>query len=148
VVQEGEAVGVVPLARRLKAADLTLIGSHCRGVDLALGMLRGRRGFTAKVINVGSSAGVEACARGESDLSGLHLLDPATEEYNRAAWKRLGKDGVLIKGYVRRQGIYYRKDDFPDEPPTLARLAGMAGLRMLCCSFPMISTTVMNLSCP
>ena len=78
VVQEGETVRVAPLAQTLKVADLTLIGSHCRGVDLALGMLRSERGFTAKVIHVGSSAGVDACARGETDLAGVHLLDAAT----------------------------------------------------------------------
>jgi putative molybdopterin biosynthesis protein len=131
VVPEGEPVRVASLARTLQVADLTLIGSHCRGVDLALGLLRRERGFTAKVINVGSSAGVDACARGETDLAGVHLLDPATGVYNRAARERLGTDGILIKGYVRRQGIYFRKEDFPTEPPTLALLAGMADLRML-----------------
>ena len=131
VVQEGEAVRVIPLAKTLRVADLTLIGSHCRGVDLALGMLRRERRLTAKVINVGSSAGVEACARGETDLAGTHLLDPASGVYNRAALERLGTDAVLIKGYVRRQGIYFRKEEFPAEPPTLDLLTGMAELRML-----------------
>jgi putative molybdopterin biosynthesis protein len=131
VVPDGEVVRVAPLSQRLKTADLTFIGSHCRGVDLALGLLRRARGLTAKVINVGSSAGVEACARGEADLAGVHLLDPASGVYNRAALERLGTDGVLIKGYVRRQGIYFRKGDFPEEPPTLDLLAGMAELRML-----------------
>jgi putative molybdopterin biosynthesis protein len=131
VVPEGDAVRVAPLAQTLKPADLTFIGSHCRGVDLALALLRGKRGLTAKVIHVGSSAGVEACARGETDLAGVHLLDPATGAYNRAARERLGADGVLIKGYVRRQGIYFRKDDFPTGPPTLGRLVGRPELRML-----------------
>jgi len=131
VVPEGEAVWVAPLAQSLKMADLTLIGSHCRGVDLALGMLRKERRFTAKVIHVGSSAGVEACARGETDLAGVHLLDPAIGVYNRAALERLGVGGVLIKGYVRRQGIYFRKEEFPDGPPTLDLLTGRAEFRML-----------------
>ncbi len=131
VMREGEVVRVAPLAQTLKVADLILIGSHCRGVDLALGVLRKERRFTAKVIHVGSSAGVEACVRGETDLAGVHLLDPASGVYNRAALERLGTDGVLIKGYVRRQGIYFRKEDFPTEPPTLDLLAGMADLRML-----------------
>jgi putative molybdopterin biosynthesis protein len=131
VEQEGETVRVAPLAQTLKVADLTLIGSHCRGVDLALSLLRQERGLTAKVINVGSSAGVDACARGETDLAGVHLLDPATGVYNRAARERLGNDGVLIKGYARRQGIYFRRDDFPNAPPTLALLAGKRDLRML-----------------
>jgi putative molybdopterin biosynthesis protein len=131
VEQEGERVTVYPLAKTLKVADLTLVGSHCRGVDLALGMLRRERGLTAKVIHVGSSAGVGACARGETDLAGVHLLDPATGLYNRAARERLGSDGVLIKGYVRRQGLYFRREGFPKEPPTLAQLVDMAEHRML-----------------
>jgi putative molybdopterin biosynthesis protein len=131
VVREGERVRVAPLAQKLKVAELTLIGSHCRGVDLALAMLRRERRFTAKVIHVGSSAGVEACARGETDLAGVHLLDPASGVYNRAACERLGPEGVLIKGYVRRQGIYFRREEFPTEDPTLELLAGRAELRML-----------------
>ena len=131
VVEEGDEVSVAPLVQTLKVADLTFIGSHCRGVDLALGMLRSLRGLTAKVINVGSTAGVEACARGETDLAGTHLLDPHTGVYNHAALERLGADGVLIRGYVRRQGIYFRKGDFPAEPPTLDLLSGNAELRML-----------------
>jgi putative molybdopterin biosynthesis protein len=131
VVREGEAVRVTPLAKTLKVADLTLIGSHCRGVDLALGLLRKERRLTAKVIHVGSSAGVEACIRGETDLAGVHLLDPDSGDYNRAALERLGEDGVLIKGYIRRQGIYFRTEDFPEAPPTLDLLAGRSELRML-----------------
>jgi putative molybdopterin biosynthesis protein len=131
VMREGDAVRVAPLAPTLRMADLTLIGSHCRGVDLALGILREKHGITAKVINVGSSAGVEACARGETDLAGVHLLDPATGFYNRAALSRLGTEGVLIRGYIRRQGIYYRASDFSDAPPTLEQLAGRSDLRML-----------------
>jgi putative molybdopterin biosynthesis protein len=131
VVREGDAVRVTPMAKTLKVADLTLIGSHCRGVDLALGLLRKERRLTSKVIHVGSSAGVEACIRGETDLAGVHLLDPASGDYNRAALERLGDDGVLVKGYVRRQGIYFRKEDFPEEPPTLDLLVGRPELRML-----------------
>jgi putative molybdopterin biosynthesis protein len=131
VVREGDPVRVAPLAQKLDIADLTLIGSHCRGVDLALGILRKDRRLSAKVIHVGSSAGVEACARGETDLAGTHLLDPDSGAYNRAALERLGPDGVLIKGYVRRQGIYFRKQDYPQGPPTLESLAGNSRLRML-----------------
>jgi putative molybdopterin biosynthesis protein len=131
MVREGTPVKVTPLARRMKVVDLTLIGSHCRGVDLALAMLRREHRYTAKVINVGSSAGVEACARGETDLAGVHLLDPDTNVYNRTALHRLGSGGVLVRGYVRRQGIYFRTGDFPQEPPTLPALVDRTDLRML-----------------
>jgi putative molybdopterin biosynthesis protein len=131
VVREGERIRVDPLSQASKVADLTLIGSHCRGVDLALGMLRRERRLTAKVIHVGSSAGVEACLRGETDFAGVHLLDPATGLYNRAALERLGPEGVLVRGYIRRQGIYFRRADFPEKPPTLDSLVEEDGLRML-----------------
>ncbi|MGD2123458.1 MAG: molybdopterin biosynthesis protein [Gemmatimonadota bacterium] len=131
VAREGDLVRVRPLAKKMRVPDLTIIGSHCRGVDLALEILRREGELTAKVINVGSSAGVEACARGETDLAGSHLLDPASGEYNRGALERVGEEGVLIRGYVRRQGIYFRSDMFPDRPPTLAKLVGRADLRML-----------------
>ena len=36
-----------------------------------------------KALNVGSSGGVAAARRGECDLAGVHLLDPATGLYNR-----------------------------------------------------------------
>ncbi|MBT8397472.1 MAG: molybdopterin biosynthesis protein, partial [Gemmatimonadetes bacterium] len=131
VVREGEKVQVAPLARSLKVADLTLIGSHCRGVDLALAILRKERRITAKVIHVGSSAGIEACKRGETDLAGVHLLDPASGEYNVQALEQVGPGGTLVKGYIRRQGIYFRADDFPTDPPNLELLSSDPDLRML-----------------
>lgn len=131
VVAEGDLVQVAPLSKSQTMADLTFIGSHCRGVDLALGVLRREHGLTAKVINVGSTAGVEACARGEADLAGVHLLEAASGLYNRAALARLGGEGVLVKGYVRRQGIYFRKEEFPAGPPTLDLLVGTTEMRML-----------------
>jgi putative molybdopterin biosynthesis protein len=131
VVRGEEVVKVTPLTSASRVADLVLIGSHCRGVDLALGILRRERGLTAKVIHVGSTAGVEACARGETDLAGVHLLDPTSGAYNREALERLGEEGVLVRGYIRRQGIYFRKADFPEEPPSLDLLSSRPELRML-----------------
>jgi putative molybdopterin biosynthesis protein len=51
--------------------------------------------------------------------------------YNLAALERLGAEGGLIRGYVRRQGIYFRTENFPSDPPTLDLLVGKAELRML-----------------
>ena len=50
---------------------------------------------------------------------------------NRAALERLGEDGVLVRGYVRRQGLYFRRADFPEAAPTLHQLSGRSDLRML-----------------
>ena len=57
---------------------------------------------------MGSTAALEAARRGECDLAGIHLLDPATGQYNRP-W--LTPELVLIPGYGRIQGVLFRPDD-------------------------------------
>jgi putative molybdopterin biosynthesis protein len=103
----GEMVEVRLLGAGLRPADLVVIGSHCTGLDYLLGRLRDR-GFAAKVLAVGSTAGLEAAKRGECDLAGVHLLDPATDEYNRPF---LTESLELIPGYGRVQGIVFRPGD-------------------------------------
>jgi len=88
-------------------ADLVVIGSHCVGLDFLLGQLQ-ERGWRAKFLSVGSTAGLSAAARGECDLAGIHLLDPATGEYNRPF---LTPGLELIPGYGRLQGIVFRAGD-------------------------------------
>ena len=73
-IEAGETVSVVALGRGLAPADLVVIGSHCKGIDLLLGILN-ERGFTSKTIWVGSQGGLTAAARGECDVAGAHLLD-------------------------------------------------------------------------
>jgi putative molybdopterin biosynthesis protein len=103
----GEEVEVRLLGPGLRPADLVVIGSHCVGLDLLLNKLRGR-GFTAKVLAVGSTAGLEAARRGECDVAPVHLLDPVADEYNRP-FLTPGLD--LLPGYGRRQGIVFRPGD-------------------------------------
>jgi putative molybdopterin biosynthesis protein len=95
------------IGRGLAVADLIVIGSHCVGLDLLLTELQ-QRGITAKLLTVGSSAGLAAVKRGECDFAGVHLLDPNTGEYNRPF---LSEDIELIPGYGRSQGILFRRDD-------------------------------------
>lgn len=107
IVEAGQTVEVRPIGRGLRIADLVVIGSHCVGLDYLLSALQ-QRGVKSKLINVGSSAGLEAARRGECDLAGIHLLDPKTNEYNRPF---LTDAMVLLEGYGRRQGIVYRRGD-------------------------------------
>jgi putative molybdopterin biosynthesis protein len=101
--EAGERV-VVTLLGPLERPDLVVIGSHCTGLDLLLGLLR-ERGFTSRVIAVGSTAGLEAARRGECDVAGIHLLDPATDRYNEP----FVTEGLrLVRGYARRQGVVSR----------------------------------------
>ncbi len=109
-LDEGESVDV-KLFGRLRTADLMIIGSHCVGIDLIVEMLGKRYSLMAKVVNVGSSAGLSAVRRGEADVAGCHLLDEESGEYNIPYVKRYGLSGkvVLVKGYVREQGLIVRK---------------------------------------
>jgi putative molybdopterin biosynthesis protein len=106
-LERDEIVPVKLLAAELRPADLVVIGSHCTGLDYLLGELRGR-GHKGKLLAVGSTGGLEAAKRGECDLAGVHLLDPATDTYNRPFLT----DAIeLLPGYGRLQGIVFRRGD-------------------------------------
>ena len=107
IVPAGTTVNVQLLGRELQLADLVVIGSHCVGLDYLLGELQ-RQGVRSKFLAVGSLAGLDAAKRGECDLAGIHLLDPATGEYNRPF---LTPALELIPGYGRLQGIVFRQGD-------------------------------------
>ena len=61
-----------------------------------------------KAVTVGSTEGLAAAKRGECDLAPIHLMDPATSEYNKP-FVTLGME--LIRGYRRLQGIVFRRED-------------------------------------
>lgn len=107
IVEQAAIVQVQLLGRDLPLADLVVIGSHCVGLDCLLGLLQ-QAGFRTKFLAVGSTAGLDAVRRGECDLAGMHLLDPATGEYNRPY---LSPGLVLIPGYGRLQGVVFRRGD-------------------------------------
>jgi putative molybdopterin biosynthesis protein len=108
---ENEEHEVVLLSESIRVADLTIIGSHCVGIDLLLSLMGRSMPVKAKVINVGSSGGLRAVRRGESDLSGTHLIDEATGEYNLPFIFRLGLEdrAYLVRGYDREQGFVVAK---------------------------------------
>ena len=84
-----------------------IIGSHCVGLDLLAGMLV-RAGVRAKSLYVGSMGGVAAARRGECDVAGVHLLDPATGRYNVHL---VSEELTLLPGYGRMQGFVFRSGD-------------------------------------
>ena len=89
------------------AADLVVIGSHCVGLDYLVGVLE-QEGLRVKTLAVGSSGGLAAARRGECDIAGIHLMDPASGEYNRPF---LTEELRLVPGYGRLQGVVFRPDD-------------------------------------
>src|SRR5205085_12088437 len=58
-LEAGTTVDVHLLGAALQPADLVVIGSHCTGLDFLLGRLQ-ERGFSSKVMAVGSTGGLEA----------------------------------------------------------------------------------------
>ncbi len=106
-LDEGTLVEVTLLDESLEPADFVVIGSHCVGLDLLLGELRSR-GYTTRVLTVGSQGGLAAAKRGECDIAGVHLYDPVSEEYNRPF---LSPGLELIEGYTRQQCFVFRVGD-------------------------------------
>jgi putative molybdopterin biosynthesis protein len=107
IMPAGTDVAVTLIGAAAEPADLMVIGSHCVGLDYLIGSLA-REGVTAKVLYVGSTAGLMAAKRGECDIAGIHLMDPATGIYNRAY---VDDTLRLVRGYGRQQGVVYRRDD-------------------------------------
>jgi putative molybdopterin biosynthesis protein len=116
IIPAGTIVPVRLLGRELQLPDIVVIGSHCIGLDYLLGRLQ-EQGWRSKFLAVGSQGGLEAAKRGECDLAGIHLLDPASGEYNRPF---VTAGLTLIHGYGRLQGIVFRTGDTRFEGRTAA----------------------------
>ena len=103
----GTPAEVTLIGRAVRAPDIVIMGSHCVALDAVIGRLADQ-GFAARVVAVGSMGGVAAIGRGECDVAPVHLLDPATGDYNR----HLLRPGVaLVPGWLRMQGFVFRKGD-------------------------------------
>ncbi len=103
----GAQVEVTLFSPNLRLPDLTIIGSHCTGLDLITGPLMAG-GRQVRVIAVGSLGGLAAARRGECDLAPIHLFDDKSEAYNQPF---LSEGLELIPGWRRMQGIVHRRDD-------------------------------------
>jgi len=103
----GSAAQVTLIGSAARAPDLVIMGSHDVALDLVVGALS-ERGFSARVLAVGSQGGVAAASRGQCDLAPVHLIDPATAKYN----VHLATGGLtLVPGWRRMQGILFRPGD-------------------------------------
>ena len=109
IVEEGEEV-LVYLYEGARIADVSVIGSHCLGLELILSELRSR-GHYVKTVFLGSTGGFKAISRKEADISGVHALDPETGQYNIPFIESFSLEGkaVLVRGYVREQGLIVQK---------------------------------------
>ena len=103
----GSVVDVTLIGSAAHAPDLVIMGSHDVALDVVVGALA-ERGFSARTLAVGSLGGVAAASRGECDVAPVHLIDPASGEYN----VHLAAPGLrLVRGWQRMQGILFRPGD-------------------------------------
>lgn len=104
IMEAGEDVEVT-LYGEVPPVDIFFVGSHCLGLDTIADI----SGLKMRIINVGSSGGLSAVKKGIADIAGVHLLDESGI-YNMPFLARFGLDyAVLIKGYLREQGLMIRK---------------------------------------
>jgi putative molybdopterin biosynthesis protein len=109
ILDEGAEIEVT-LFGEFEQTDLMFIGSHDVGVDILFRMIADVAPH-AKAVNVGSQGGLTALRKGIADIAGSHLLS-AAGEYNLPFLKEYGlHDVVLVKGYLRQQGIITRKGE-------------------------------------
>ncbi len=105
-VDAGREVEVL-LTRAREAIERTVVaaGSHDPMLDLLGQFLAARfSGYRLASANVGSLGGLVAQRRGEAHLSGTHLLDPDTGEYNVPTIRRtLGDLPVLVVTFAHRE---------------------------------------------
>lgn len=114
-LEAGERVAVTRLGAGSRPPDLTVVGSHCLGLDRLVGRLA-ERGLQVRTVAIGSAGGLAALKRRECDLAATHLFDPASGLYNRTF---LSPGMELVPGWRRLQGIVYRRGDE-------ARFAGLS----------------------
>lgn len=105
MIEAGEAVEVT-LFGEIETPELLFVGSNCLGLDI----LADTAGLNIRVINTGSSGGLSAIRNGTADIAGVHLLADSGE-YNLPFLASFGiKNAVLVKGYLREQGLIVRKN--------------------------------------
>jgi len=103
----GSDAQVTLIGSAVRAPDLVIMGSHDVALDVVVGALADH-GLTARILAVGSLGGVAAANRGECDIAPIHLIDPASGQYN----KHLATEGLfLVPGWRRMQGLVFRPGD-------------------------------------
>ena len=81
-------------------------------------------GLAVKALNVGSSGGAAAARRGECDLAGVHLLEPATGLYNHHLLAAGGLE--LVTGYLLEPLAAFAH---PGEPFTVTTVQASGAVR-------------------
>ncbi|MCS7385367.1 MAG: molybdopterin biosynthesis protein [archaeon GB-1867-005] len=111
LLEAGEEVQMKLLSSKIQPPNLTIIGSHCPALDRLIELLEEEHKIKKiRLISVGSLAGLMAVRNGEADIAGIHLLDEETLTYNIPLLTKYNvNNAVLIRGYIREQGLIVRK---------------------------------------
>jgi putative molybdopterin biosynthesis protein len=104
---EGTHAPVTLLSRDVRPPDLTIMGSHCTGLEPVLSLLS-EKGVRARIVAIGSLGGLRAARRGECDIAPAHLFDAKSGTYNAPF---LDESLTLVEGWRRMQGIVFKKGD-------------------------------------
>jgi putative molybdopterin biosynthesis protein len=103
----GSNAQVTLIGKAAAPPDLVIMGSHDVALDVVVGALA-EQGLTTRTLAVGSQGGVAAANSRQCDIAPVHLVDPATGEYN----VHLATRGLaLVKGWQRMQGLLFRPGD-------------------------------------
>jgi len=106
-IDEGENVEVI-LDKDYRKVDLLVIGSHDIVLDKILNEISLK--YKIRQVNVGSMSGILAVKSGVADMAGIHIVDEETGQYNIPILKKLNvKNAILVRGWLREQGIIIRK---------------------------------------
>jgi putative molybdopterin biosynthesis protein len=103
----GSQAQVTLIGSAARAPDLVIMGSHDVALDAVVGALFAR-GFSARVLAVGSLGGVAAAMRSECDIAPVHIVDPKSGQFNVHI---AGPGLTLVRGWQRMQGILFRPGD-------------------------------------
>jgi len=99
-------VSVMP---KEKLPDIFFAGSHDPILENLFGYFAKQMGYKVEISWIGSSGGLLALMLGEADISGIHLLDPDSGEYNipylRKYW--IHDRVIVIRGYQREVSLAY-----------------------------------------
>ncbi len=105
IIEAGENVEVT-LYREIDDPDMFFVGSQCFGLDTIADLAD----LKMRIINVGSTGGLSAIKNGIADIAGVHLLHESGI-YNIPFLEKFGiEDAILVKGYLREQGLMVRPD--------------------------------------
>jgi len=114
---EGFEIGTKVSIRLLRSDEelrqsIVIIGSHDPLIDELCDLLRLKKSnISISSAHVGSMSGILAVRKGEAHISGTHILNEETGEYNESFVKKLipGGNVHLIKCVKRKQGLILQK---------------------------------------